>query len=109
MVGAMALVAIGLGGLLARERGHRRDLELALEARDRPVLAARPAPPLVAIEPGARELAPDSYLALTRNLLVPGPAPASAEVPRWPTGDAPAAAPPPLPLRVRGPGGLIDL
>ena len=99
---ALALACAALGGLLARERGHRLDLERALAA----TRAAAPEPrrfdppPFLAARP-----APDSYLALTRRALADGlDEPPPREAPRLGPTIAPTQ-----PLRVRGPGGPVDL
>jgi len=101
---AMAIGCVGLGGLLARERGHRLDLERALaDTRPREPDPGRlaPSPPVPAARPG-----PDSYLALTRRALVAGldDPPGPVEPRRFGS-----PIPPEPPLRVRGAAAPIDL
>jgi hypothetical protein len=96
-VAASMVVAIGLGVGLVRERSLRHDLERALATR---TPEARPAPPIP-----PREIAPDSYLALTRRALAGlDDSPPSA---RRPPEAAPDPTPPPL--RAWSPAGLRDL
>jgi hypothetical protein len=111
---ALAALAVGLGGLLAAERGRRHDLEVAL-ARSAPAppgAAARPeAGPSPSGEPRPAEApAPTSYLALTHRALGPG----GLGPPEWPGAGEPRDGPreprPPAPtLRVRGAEGRIGL
>jgi len=100
---ALAAGCVGLGGLLARERGHRLDAEQALAAaRPRGPDPGRLAPPpVLAVRPD-----PDSYLALTRRALVAGldDPPGPHEARRGGPPDDPEP-----PLRVRGPGVPLSL
>ncbi len=105
LAASFALVAVGLGGLLVRERGHRHALEVTLAERTRePVIADPVLPPL----PSRPEPAPDSYLALTRRILTTGlddPPPLASNAR---SGELPDRSAPSLtPLRVRG--GFLEL
>jgi hypothetical protein len=96
-VAASMVVALALGFGLARERTLRLGLERAIAAR---TPEARPAPPIP-----TREIAPDSYLALTRRALAGlDDSPRSA---RRPPEAAPDPTPPPL--RAWSPAGFRDL
>ncbi len=99
---ASVLVAVGLALGLARERSRRLDLERSLVAASRISPAIEPpSPPSPPID-----VAPDSYLALSRRLV------AGLDDPR-PAPEVPVGRPAPdrlrLPLRVREPDGLRDL
>jgi hypothetical protein len=98
-------VSVGLGLGLAHERSRSVELERALGmVRVSPpshyVAAPRPepSPPI--------EIAPDSYLALSRRLVagLDGPPPGPPAPPGRPVPDRS-----PSPLRVRGSEGLRDL
>ena len=106
LAASFALVAVGLGGLLVRERAHRHGLEVALAERTRePAL-----PELVSPLPPLAEPAPNSYLALSRRILASGLEelpPAASNAPR---SEIPERPEPPLtPLDARRRGGLMDL
>jgi hypothetical protein len=98
----LALVALGLGGLLARERGDRQALEATLAARaSAPASAAMP--PVVALEP-------DSYFVLTHHILAAGANDSMPIVSDQPPDRRPAPPEPPLsPLRARRREGPVDL
>ena len=105
LAASFALVAVGLGGLLVRERGHRHALEVTLVERTREPVIVEPVPPML---PAPPELAPDSYLVLTRRILTTGLddlPPSTSKVPRGELPDRPV--PSLVPLRVRG--GLMEL
>jgi hypothetical protein len=100
---ASALVVVGLGVALARERSRALGLERA-------VAATRPTSPPITSPPVAPiEVAPDSYLALSRRAL------AGLDdlpvTPSHPPGDLGPPAPGRVlsPLRSRGAEGLRDL
>jgi hypothetical protein len=96
-VAASIVVALVLGVGLVRERTLRLGLERALATR---TPEARPSSPIP-----IRELAPDSYLTLTRRALAGlDDSPRSA---RRPPEAAPDPTPPPL--RAWSPAGLRDL
>ena len=105
LAASFALVAVGLGGLLVRERGYRHALEVTLAERTREPVLADPAPPPLPSRPAP---ARDSYLALTRRILTTGLddlPPSASKVSRGELTDGPA--PSFVPLRVRG--GLMEL
>ncbi len=106
LAASFALVSVGLGGLLVRERGYRHDLEVTLAERTRePVL-----PELVSPPPALAEPAPNSYLALSRRILASGLEDSPTEASDAPRGEVPESLEPPLtPLSIRGRGGLMDL
>lgn len=106
LTACFALVAVGLGGLLVRERGYRHALEVTLAERTRePVL-----PELVSPAPPYAEPAPNSYLALTRRILASGLEELPPAAPSAPLDELPERPEPPLtPLSEWGSGGLMDL
>ena len=105
-----ALIAVGLGGLLAHERGLRKGLEGTV-AR----FATRaPSVPHILVAPSDDspfdQAEPNSYLVLTRNFLSGG----MDSMPSKRTGVPPAPAsigptPTPGPFQVRGLGELLEL
>ncbi len=106
LAACLALVALGLGGLLVRERGYRQGLEVALAERTR-----EPAPrEMVAPLPPFAEPAPDSYLALSRRILASGLEELPPTVSNAPRDEISERPEPTLtPLSVRGRGGLREL
>jgi hypothetical protein len=103
---ALALVAVSLGALLVRERDQRHALEVRIVQQSS--LPKPIAPPIeAALSPIVdRPPAPDSYLVLTHHMLAAGLDDAPLPTPRTTPGDTPPGAEPPL--RVRGPGGLLN-
>lgn len=104
----LALVAVSLGAMLVRERDQRHALEVRIVQQTN--LPKPTAPP---IEPAPapiveRPPAPDSYLVLTHHMLAVGldDAPLPMPTPSATPGDTSPRADPPL--RVRGPGGLMN-
>lgn len=124
-VAAAAIVAVGLGGWLAVERGRRQALELALsrpggESHGQAVEPGRmpePEPPVVrgprladAPAPEAAPPSPGSYLALTRHALADAAGPGSSGAATDAPGDGPRERTArPATLRVRGSEGRLDL
>jgi hypothetical protein len=104
---ALAAIAVGLGGLLAREREQRRGLEALLAERDRaPALPAGVAPaapdPVVVVA----AVPPDSYRALSLRISDGGLDELASSAPGLSRPGAPAL--PVAPLRVRDARGLLD-
>lgn len=106
LAASFALVAVGLGGLLVRERGDRHALEATLAERTRePALPERVSPLPTFAEP-----APNSYLALSRRILASGLEELPQAASNAPRGEIPERPEPPLtPLDARWRGGLMDL
>ena len=107
---AFALAALGLGGLLARERGERRDLEVKIASPDARAPSSPRVPPATVDDRPTGPAGPNSYLALTRHLATGGfdtmpierPAVTPPRVPFGPTE-------PPAMLRSRAIGELLEL
>ena len=105
-----ALVAVGLGGLLAREQAARKELEVKIASLAPPAPSAmRPAVATVELNMSGR-LSPDSYILLSRRISVEGLDPLPGGSTSLPA-EAGSKAPTPTmePLRVRDAGGLLDL
>jgi hypothetical protein len=64
---ALALLAVGMGGLMLHERSQRRAMEVALGARSRPSQSASTMP-LLSATPTIEPFAPSSYFVLTSRL-----------------------------------------
>lgn len=97
------VVALGLGIPLARDRGRIASLEIALADRTRePVAPPPPSNPGRTLPP----IAPDSYLALSRQLLAGLDPPAVPHRPNTsPTSDRPTLSP----RMGREMGAILDL
>ena len=103
---ALALVVAGLGMLLVRERDQRHALEIRLVQQ---TTNPRTTAPLIETEPlpiVERTAAPDSYLVLTHKLLAIGVDDALLQAPSATQDNGSPTTEPPL--RVRGPGGLLN-
>ncbi len=106
LAACLALVALGLGGLLVRERGYRHALEVTLAERTREPVLPEPVSPL----PTLGEPAPYSYLALSRRIQASGLEELPPAAPNAPRGEIPERPEPPFtPLSTRGRGGLMEL
>jgi hypothetical protein len=105
---ASLLVAlIGSGGLLARERARRHDLETELAAR----LNMQTSDP-DAVQPELRppaEVSPSSYLALSRHIRPGGLEEPSPPVEVAPRGHPVDEAAPIAPIRIRDTQRVLDL
>ena len=108
LAAGLGLIACGLGGLLARERAARTDLETRVAAlAPAPTPIAR-APILLDPGPPAR-LDPNSHFALTRLILDRGLDDFPGDCPLAPRRPAPNLPPRPAPLGIRDYGAALDL
>jgi|GEM_PF-6731167 len=105
---ALLLVAsLGLGGLLVQERARRQALEVALAARDQEAIPPSEKLVLPKSSPVV-EIAPTSYLALSRHIQPGGLDEVDPPIEDAGQGDSAEGSESKMPIRVRDARGILD-